>query len=57
MFNLTKKQKNKIRSYWSQYKLRFCKNGSVLAQKSENGAWGVLYTPEQLARHCEAIGA
>ncbi len=53
----TKKEKAIIRSNWPWLKLRFTKDGGVLAQQSRGGSWGVLLSPYYLLRELEFLRA
>ena len=50
---ITRKEKELICRHWSEYKLRFLSDGTVMAKKGET--YGVLYSPKELAAHLSAI--
>ena len=55
MENPTNKEKMLIRLNWLGLNLKFKKDGTVLAQKTKGGAWGILYTPYNLEQHIKHL--
>lgn len=53
----TKREREEIKRHYFYMELRFRKDGTVEARKSNNGAWGILYTAGEARRHLEAVKA
>ena len=53
---LTKSQKAIIRRHhWADRRLKFLKDGTVLARKGTSEPWGVLYHPADTQAHLDAV--
>jgi hypothetical protein len=48
---ISSSEKTAIRRHFASYRLRFMADGTVMAQQSPGGAYGILYTPSQTAAH------
>lgn len=55
IMKISAKHKAAIRAYYPNLKLKFQDDGTVLAQKTAGGAWGVLYTPRQTEGHIATL--
>ena len=52
---LTKSQKAIIRRHWADRRLKFLKDGTVLARQGTSEPWGVLYHPADTQAHLDAV--
>ncbi|HEX5426552.1 MAG TPA: hypothetical protein VFW94_23595 [Candidatus Acidoferrales bacterium] len=54
---MTRAEQKIIRDHYSYQRLRFRKDGTVEGQKRAGGAWGLLYSAEEAARHVAVVKA